>query len=66
MPVSLVEIKKMKSFNKLSAYTHLFKNNALKGFLSLTQDGDDSYLDTARRDAGDDHVDNTQGALDVE
>lgn len=69
MPVSLMEIKKMKSFNKLSAYTHLFKNNALNSFLSLTEDGDDSYLDERRASAeeiGDDHVDNAQGALDLE
>lgn len=48
MPVSLVEIRKMKSFNKLSAYTHLFKNNALNSFLSLTDEGDDDYLGTRR------------------
>lgn len=33
MPTSLVEIKKMKSFNKLSAYTNLFKKEALDEFL---------------------------------
>lgn len=26
MPVSLVEVRKMKSFNKLSAYTNLYKS----------------------------------------
>jgi len=58
MPVSLMEIRKMKSFNKLSAYTNLYKSEALNSFLSLTDD-DDDYLDVERRDAGDDHVDNT-------
>jgi hypothetical protein len=69
MPVSLMEIKKMKSFNKLSAYTHLFKNIALNSFLSLTEDGDDSYLDERRATAeeiGDDHVDNDRAVIDVE
>jgi len=33
MPVSLIEIKKMKSFNKLAAFTHLFKAKALDNFL---------------------------------
>lgn len=64
MPVSLVEIKKMKSFNKLSAYTNLYKSNALNSFLSLTDD--DDYLDESRRDLGDDHEDNTVGELDLE
>jgi len=36
MPVSLAEVKKMKSFNKLSAYTHLFKKQALDNFLALS------------------------------
>ncbi len=54
MPVSLVEIRKMKSFSKLSAYTNLYKSEALNSFLSLTED-DDDYLDVERRDAGDDH-----------
>jgi len=64
MPVSLVEIKKMKSFNKLSAYTNLYKSEALNSFLSLTDD--DDYLDVSLRDAGDDHVDNEVGELDLE
>lgn len=33
MPVNFAEIKKMGSFNKLSAYTHLFKKQALNNFL---------------------------------
>jgi len=64
MPVSLVEIRKMKSFNKLSAYTNLYKSEALSSFLSLTDD--DDYLDVERRDAGDDHVDNNRAELDLE
>jgi hypothetical protein len=36
MPVSLAEIKSMESFSKLSAYTHLFKQQAMNDFLSLT------------------------------
>lgn len=64
MPVSLVEIRKMKSFNKLSAYTNLYKSEALNSFLSLTDD--DDYLDESRRELGDDHVDNEVGELDLE
>merc|ERR1712110_238342 len=62
MPVSLAHIKDMGSFNKLSAYTHLFKQQALSNFLSLAE-GDD-YMDERRATAGeigDDHIDNTRG-----
>jgi hypothetical protein len=67
MPVSLAQIKDMGSFNKLSAYTHLFKQQALSNFLSLAE-GDD-YMDERRATAeeiGDDHVDNERGAQVLE
>merc|ERR1712084_194054 len=38
MPVSLAQIKELPSFNKLSAYTNLFKRQALDNFLSLADD----------------------------
>ena len=68
MPVSLVEIKKMKSFNKLAAFTHLFKANAMESFLALTDEDDEHYGESTRsaEEVGDDHVDNTQGELDLE
>jgi len=45
MPVSLAEIKHMGSFNKLSAYTHLFKKQAMDSFLALTSKEDEFSLE---------------------
>jgi len=58
MPVSLAQIKEMPSFSKLSAYTNLFKRQALDNFLSLA-DERESRRTSAQ--IGDDHVDNTRG-----
>lgn len=68
MPVNLVEIKKMKSFNKLAAFTHLFKANAMESFLALTDLDDEHYDESVRtaEEVGDDHVDNDRAALDLE
>jgi len=63
MPVSLAQIKDMGSFNKLSAYTHLFKQQALDNFLSLA---DDRETRRTAEEIGDDHVDNTRGAQVLE
>jgi len=64
MPHSFAEIKKLESFNKLGAYTNLFKKQALDEFLALSQD-DGTERRTAE-EIGDDHVDNEQGALTLE
>merc|ERR1712110_854592 len=67
MPTSLAQIKNMGSFNKLSAYTHLFNQQALNNFLALAE-GDD-YMDERRATAeeiGDDADDNDRGALELE
>ena len=69
MPVSLAEIKKMESFSKLSAYTHLFKQQAMNDFLSLTQNvggADISERTATAEEVGDDFVDNEQAALKLE
>jgi len=69
MPVSLAEIKKMESFNKLSAYTHLFKQQAMSEFLALTATPVGADLSERRATAeevGDDFVDNEQAALVLE
>ena len=63
---TLTEIKNLPSFSKLSAFTHLFKNQALKSFLALSEDGDDDYMDVSRREHDDDHEDNDREALVVE
>lgn len=68
MPVNFAEIKKMGSFNKLSAYTHLFKKQALDNFLALASK-DDDFMDEHKAtsaEVGDDHVDNSKGAVDLE
>ena len=61
MPHSFAEIRKLESFNKLGAYTNLFKKQALNDFLQLTQDDGTRRATSAQ--IGDDHVDNEQGAL---
>ena len=69
MPVSLAEIKKMESFNKLSAYTHLFKKQAMNEFLALTATpvgADLSERTATAEEVGDDWVDNEQAALKLE
>lgn len=80
MPVSLAEIKKKKSFAKLSAYTHLFKQNAIKNFIDLANTakhvrtdkvGGVGHVTNAERrhtagEIGDDHVDNTRGKQVIE
>jgi len=67
MPVNFAEIKNMGSFNKLSAYTHLFKKQALDSFLSLAAPaGPDSTRRRTAAEVGDDHVDNTKGAVVME
>lgn len=50
----------MKSFNKLAAFTHLFKANAMESFLALTDEDDEHYNESVRtaEEVGDDHVDN--------
>jgi hypothetical protein len=53
----------MGSFNKLSAYTHLFKQQALDNFLSLA---DDRESRRTSEEIGDDHVDNTREAQVLE
>ncbi len=66
--VSFVAIDEMPSYNRLLAYTNMFKDNALKDFEQLAETSalaqDDGYmgdyLDTERRDAGD-VSDNTRG-----
>merc|ERR1712183_929078 len=63
MPVSLAQIKEMPSFTKLSAYTNLFKKQALDNFLSLA---DDRESRRTAEEIGDDHVDNTRGAQVME
>jgi len=63
MPVSLAQIKEMGSFNKLSAYTHLFKQQALTSFLSLAEDRESR---ATAEEIGDDHVDNERGAQVLE
>merc|ERR1712110_611688 len=76
MPVSMAEIKKKKSFAKLSAYTHLFKQQALNNFLDLANTaqkvrtdkvGGHAHVTEAERrhtkgEIGTDHVDNKKGA----
>ena len=52
----------MPSFNRLTAYTNMFKSEALKEFIDLAKeakDEGDDYMDASRRDLGDDHKDNT-------
>lgn len=51
----------MGSFSKLSAYTHLFKQQALSNFLALA-DGPDGERRATAEEIGDDHEDNTRGA----
>lgn len=63
MPVSLAQIKEMPSFNKLAAYTNLFKKEALDSFLSLA---DERETRRTAEEIGDDHVDNTRGAQELE
>jgi len=63
MPVSLAQIKEMPSFNKLSAYTNLFKREALNSFLSLA---DDRESRRTAEEIGDDHVDNEREAQVLE
>jgi hypothetical protein len=63
MPVSLAQIKEMPSFNKLSAYTNLFKRQALDNFLSLA---DDRESRRTSDEIGDDHVDNAREAQVIE
>jgi len=63
MPVSLAQIKEMPSFNKLAAYTNLFKKEALDSFLSLA---DDRESRRTSEEIGDDHVDNTREAQVIE
>ena len=58
--VSMVELEEMPSYNRLLAYTHMFKDNALKEFEQLAEEP------VTRRDAGDDHVDNTRGEQELE
>jgi len=58
--VSMVELDDMPSYNRLLAYTHMFKDNALKEFEQLAEDT------VTRRDAGDDHVDNTRSEQQLE
>jgi hypothetical protein len=65
MPVSLAQIKEMGSFNKLSAYTHLFKTQALNSFLSLAE-GEEREDRRTAEEIGDDHVDNDRDAQVVE
>merc|ERR1711990_1379486 len=65
MPVSLAQIKSMGSFNKLSAYTHLFKQQALNSFLSLAE-GEEREDRRTAEEIGDDHVDNNREAQVVE
>jgi len=67
---TLTEIKELKSFNRLSAFTHLFKKNALQNFLSLTEDGDLDYTDETHvataEEIGTDHQDNDRAKLEIE
>ncbi len=61
----------MPAYNRLMAYTSMFKDSALKEFESLaeTSEKDDymgAHMDTERRDAGDDHVDNEKKKLEIE
>jgi len=63
MPVSLAQIKNMGSFSKLSAYTHLFKQQALTSFLSLAEDRESR---ATAAEIGDDHVDNAREAQVLE
>merc|ERR1712110_55602 len=63
MPVSLAQIKELPSFNKLSAYTNLFKRQALDNFLSLA---DDRMTRRSSEEIGDDHVDNAREAQVLE
>merc|ERR1711981_995724 len=65
MPVSLAQIKSMGSFNKLSAYTHLFKQQALSNFLSLAE-GEERENRRTAEEIGDDHVDNSRGEQQLE
>jgi hypothetical protein len=57
--LSFSQIEEMPSYNRLLAYTHMFKDNALKEFEQLAEE--DPNLEVSRRDAGDDHVDNERG-----
>merc|ERR1712113_799887 len=63
MPVSLAQIKEMPSFSKLSAYTNLFKKQALDNFLALA---DERESRRTAEEIGDDHVDNERGAQELE
>merc|ERR1712110_52573 len=59
--VSMVELEEMPSYNRLLAYTHMFKDNALKEFEQLAEEPV-----TRRANPGDDHVDNTRGEQELE
>jgi len=61
MPVSLAQIKNMGSFNKLSAYTHLFKQQALSNFLALAEGDEYDERRATAEEIGDDADDNTRG-----
>lgn len=67
----------MPSYNRLLAYTHMFKENALKEFeqlassSSMDSEEEQSNLQfdvssRGRDGAGDDHIDNDQGAVELE
>jgi len=65
---SMIEIEQLPSFNRLVAYTSMFKAHALQEFVDLATGGDgdaaaedDGYLDVARREINDDHEDNKRG-----
>jgi hypothetical protein len=60
--LSMVEIEEMPSYNRLLAYTHMFKDNALKEFEQLAEEP----MASRRTDVGDDHVDNARGEQELE
>jgi len=58
----MVELEEMPSYNRLLAYTSMFKDNALKEFEQLAEEP----MASRRTDVGDDHVDNTRGEQELE
>ncbi len=66
--VDFVQLEEMPSYNRLLAYTNMFKDNALKDFeqlastseLAMQDDYMGDYMGVDRRDAGD-YSDNTRG-----
>lgn len=64
--IKLIEVNQLESFNRLTAYTHMFKQHALDDFVELGEESAQDYLDESRRELGDDHLDNNRAEQNLE